>query len=133
MSKHSEETCVFCGKKEFGIETIHQIPDHICPQNFILNELLSYCNEKIKPGDFICTAHEHNIRLKYMSFKNCLPFSKKFTRKKSNFCECASCKQYCDTKYCRIIDISLLSDVFKEFILNEYTADGKKTHALGVE
>ena len=76
MSKHSKETCAFCGKKEYGVEAIDQIPsDQICPQDFILNELLSYCIGKLKPDDFICTSHENSIRLKYLSYKNGLPFS----------------------------------------------------------
>ena len=132
MSKNSEKTCAFCGKKEYGVETIDQIPsDQICPQDFILNELLSYCEGKLKPDDFICTSHENSIRLKYLSYKNGLSFSNQFSRKKITHCECSTCKRYCNTERNKVIDISQLSNDFKEFILNEYTHDHKKMTCSG--
>ena len=124
MSKNRKETCVFCGKNEYGVETIDQIPhEQICPQSFILNELLSYCGEKIKPHDFICTSHELNLKFKYISYKNDLPFSKQFKREKSTVYECSSCKVYCYKDQRMVIDISQLSDPFKQFILYEYSPD----------
>ena len=130
MPKHKEENCVFCGQKEFGIETIDQIPTDICPQDLVLC-LLSNSGEKLNPNDFICTAHEQSIRLKYLSFKRNLPFSKQFRREAITLCECCICDKYCNKKYSKIIDISLLSDEFKEFLLNEYAALGKKSTRSG--
>ena len=84
QSRTKLHECKFCGKdvEIQYMETVSQIPERVCPQEFITTSQISKRSSKLLlTTDLVCTEHEPLFHLKYVSYKRGGSFSAGFNPK----------------------------------------------------
>ena len=98
--------CAFCGAYTEAYKAVTQIPEFVCPQNF-LTELVGINGDCLGSEDIVCIAHEEDFNLKYKSQQRNLPYEKKHLNYQCDTSEqsediCAKCGDKNATRFIRI-------------------------------